>query len=338
MNKAFHKVIIYHDEVKDIPDVNLRGHILLFVPISISIDNSTPLLGDYHTDYFPRIVLYQEICKVRKKYNFYNKMHFSDIGGKKWTKFDEAKREILGIIIDALKIKSSFYFNSPLNCKFAVIFYPKGKDLKFYSGETKKEKTFRYDETLLRILIKGSAHFLYDSEKQIEIEEFITDGFSTFRPLNENRILFQIKIDEFSGRSELRNYVHFDPNLSINHLPSDHRNYEVDSTDFINANLLQVADLLLGSINRVCFTNSKLPTKIPQIGELCSKKDVIAVLMKNLLEKKFRGKGFIHSSHYKTFVVSKVDFLGDEIVFSEVGISNNNNEINPDQLPLIFNN
>ena len=91
------------------------------------------------------------------------------------------------------------------------------------------------------------------------------------------------------------------------------------SDDYIDANLLQIADLLLGSAIRSCFTGKIESKTIPKFGDLCSKKDVISTPFREMIEKKkIRGSNFIYSGHYRSFTLTKVEFSSEQIIFQEL--------------------
>lgn len=313
-----HKVIIYHDETKDVPGSNLKGHVLLFVPIKLIAKSETPLFGSSVQEYFPQELFFEKLAKYRAEFACNGKLHFTEISGKTWKKYDYAYHKAIDVTVDALRHKSPIYFQWPLNFKVAAIFYPKGTDWNIYGGNTRKEQQFRHDETLLRILLKGAAHYLYDSVNIIEIDQIISDGYSAHRCLSEDRILRRLTYEDYNNRSPLRDYVVLTSNSSIMHLPSDHKQYQIDSREYIDANFLQIADLLLGSIIRTCFVGFQSKTKLPKIGEECIKKDAIAQPVYMMLDKKNRGGGFKNSGHYKSFTITQVKFDKAGVLYKEV--------------------
>lgn len=317
-NISAHQVIVYHDETKDAQGRNFKGHVLLFVPVNLSVTNITPLFGKTVENYSPQRMLFTKLIECRQEFACYGKLHFSELSGQTWKKYDFAYRNTIEIMVDALRHKSPSLFPFPLKCKIAAIFYEKGADWKIYGGDTRKEQILRHDETLLRILLKGAAHYLYDDENTIEVTGLITDGNPAHRQFNEDRVLWRLTHDDQFGRKPLRDYVNFSPSLYINHLPSNHNEYEYDSEEYLNANFLQIADLLLGSIIRAGYKGITPRKLLPKIGEQCVKKDIIAQPIKEMLDKKSRGSGFLHSSHYKAFTISKVDFTKGGVNFTEL--------------------
>lgn len=317
-SSSLHRVIIYHDETKDVPGRNYKGHVLFFVPVSLSLRIETPLFGTFQEEYSPHEMLFGELMRCRQEFAFDGKLHFTEISGQKWTKYDSAYYKAIALAVDALRSKSSQIFSRPLCCKVAAIFYPKDADWNIYGGDSRKEQKLRHDETLLRILLKGACHYLYDDSSAIEVVKVVSDGNPTHRRLDEDRVIWRLTFDGFYGKSPLRDFVTFSSDASIIHLPSDHKNYLPDTEEYKHANFLQIADLLLGAIRRACYVGTKPTRTMPKIGEQCNKRDVIAQPVKEMLDKRKRGSGFRHSSHYRSFVITQVTFSKDGINFQEV--------------------
>ncbi len=221
--------------------------------------------------------------------------------------------------VDALRRKAPETVERPLCCKVAAIFYPSGANLRIYGGDLpRKEKRLRYDETLLRILLKGACHYLYDENNPVEIVEVVTDGAPDHRPLSKERVLVRLIYDEIYGRTPLRDYVSFASGASITQVPSDHKQHSLDSQAYLHANLLQLADLMLGSIMRACFVGFRPVSSLPRLGEECVKKDVIASPVAFMLRKVDRGAGFRRSGHYKSFSITQVSFAGENVAFRQL--------------------
>ncbi len=276
------------------------------------------MFGTLLQEYSPQEMLFKKIAECRQKFACKGKLHFAEISGKTWTKYDFAYRKAIELTVDALRHKFQVFFPYPLNCKVAAIFYPKGSDWSIYGGDSRKEKKLRFDETLLRILLKGAAHHLYDANNKVEVIALISDGNPAHRSLDKHRILGKLTCDGFYGRTPLRDYVVFAPNTSIIHLPSDLKQYQPGTNKYICASFLQIADLLLGSIMRACYVGINAITRLPLIGENCVKRDIIAQPVKEMFDKKKRGPGFRHSGHYKSFAITEVNFGTDGINFQEV--------------------
>lgn len=313
-----HRVIIYHDETKDVPQRNFKGHVLFFVPVTLTLKNETPLFGISQEEYYPQKMFLDILDHYRREFSCNGKLHFSEISGKTWKKYDYAYLKAVTLAIDALRSKSPQIFSRPLGCKVAAIFYPKDTDWSIYHGDSRKEQKLRYDETLLRILLKGACHYLYDEANPIEVVRIISDGDPAHRSLDRDRIIQRLTYGGFYNNSPLRDYVTFPPDATITHLRSDHKYYEPNTEEYRHANFLQIADLLLGGIMRACYVGFKPTKKIPKIGDQCIKKDVIALPVKEMLEKRRRGSGFRHSGHYKSFVITQVLFNKDGFNFQEV--------------------
>ncbi|MGD0878512.1 MAG: hypothetical protein ABSA01_10245 [Anaerolineales bacterium] len=317
-NLSLSKVFVYHDETKEVPGRNFKGHVLLFVPVELIIISKTPLFGLDSVEYHPRDEIAQEVLGVRRDFNYRGKFHFSKIGGSKWGTDDLAHRKAVELVVDGLCHKHQKLFKRPLHCKLAVMFYPSEADYLIYGGETKKEQKLRHDETVLRMLLKGAAHYLYDDNNRIEVANIISDGQPEHRSLDSDRILWRLTYDGLYGRAPLRDYVSLSPNATIIHLPSDHRNYEPTGEEYINAHMLQLADLMLGASLRSCYVGMTSRKTLPRIGDECVKKDIIAQPVQEMLDKRKRGGGFRYSGHYRSFNVTLVEFSEGGANFREV--------------------
>ena len=300
------EITIYQDETVVANSKNLKGHIFYFIPDKVEIIEETPLFGSNKFIVKPPQLLFQEIMRIRSKWNSNHKFHHNKISGRKWQKKNSAEKEIVNLAVESLKKFNTNQFKYPLFCKFAIIYYPKIKDISNYGGDNKKEKLLRYDETLLRFLLKGAIHFLYNENDKVLIKKIICDGESSYRNLNKDRILKRIIFDDIIGKSPLRKYVKISEKAEIVHQNSDHNKFEYERNSFINANFLQLADMILGSVNHSCFTGINQDKRILKIGEkIFDKKGIISVPIYELLNKRKRGRNFVHSSHYNTFTISK---------------------------------
>jgi hypothetical protein len=317
-NFSLNQVVIYHDETKDVAGRNFKGHILFFVPLRLVATTYSPLFGVDISEYSPHELLYNKIVELRKLFSCDGKLHFSQISGKTWKKYDFAYRNSLDVTTDGLRHKGQKEFPQPLHCKVAIIFYPKGEDYSIYGEGEKKELKLRHDETLLRILLKGSAHFLYDKNNQIEVKRIVTDGSPSYRNFDKERIIHKLTYESNNGRTPLRNYVTFSSDAEIIHLPSDHKNYTAGSEENKAANMLQLADLLLGAVMRSCFHGFRLQKKVPMIGDECTKRDIISQPVRIMLDKYKRGGGFVNSGHFKSFAISEVAFFKGGVNFREI--------------------
>lgn len=313
-----HRVVIYHDETKDVPRRNFKGHVLLFVPVTLSIKSETPLLGTFQEEYSPWEMFLTELICCRQEFACDGKLHFAEVSGKTWKKYDCAYHKALALAVDALRSKSPQIFSRPLNCKVATIFYPKDADWNIYGDDSRKEQKLRHDETLLRILLKGACHYLYNDSNLVEVTKIVSDGDPAHRKLDEDRVVWRLTYDGFFGRSALRDYVTFSVDASIVHLPSDHKNFQPDTEEYKHANFLQIADLLLGAIMRSCYVGTRPIRTMPKIGDHCNKRDVIVHPVKEMLDKRRRRSGFRNSGHYKSFAITQVIFSKDGINFQEV--------------------
>ena len=302
--KTYSKVIVYHDETKRIENTNLYGHILLFIPAYLKIEKYGTLFGDIVEEHRPRIEFYKKVIEIRKEYGADHKFHFNRIPRNgKWTKYNQCEKNFVELGVDALKTKRNSIFTSPLLFKMAIIFYPLST-LNMYGGD-RKEKHLRYHETLFRMLLKGAVHYLYDEQNQVEIIKIISDGKPYHRKLSEDRILWRLIIDDFIGEHPLRDYVNISPDCEIVHQSSNHKDFDKNSEEYIHANMLQLSDMLLGCVIHSCYKGLQIPKIPPSIGQQVEdKRGIIALPVKEMIDKRKRGRNFKYSSHYKSFSLS----------------------------------
>jgi len=337
-----HEVTVYYDETT-YPSKKLCGHVLFFVPTRIDIQKDTDLFGSFSESYNPRTELICRINNLRNEDVKSHKLHFSKIGGKEWTKKDAFTQKVVELLAVSLKKKKPPELKRPLFCKVAVLYYPENTDKSMYGGSTRDEKKLRFDETTLRMLLKGACHYLYDENNTVEITDFIVDGNPASRDYDDQRIIKRLSNEEFGYPSELRSYVRFDPTIQITHLDSNHTLYEKESIEYEHANLLQCADLLLGSFN-YALLDPKIPTnQLYQVKEICdSKKSIISYPVFHMIGKEAREGGFPNSSHYKMFTASKLVFENDSVRFQNCydlyqnKTKDNSLDIGDSQLGLIF--
>ncbi|MCK4818806.1 hypothetical protein KA005_23740, partial [bacterium] len=268
--------LIYHDESKKVFK-NVWAHALFFVPESTSEK------------------LVEKLLEIRIKYGCNNRLHFANISGKKICTEDGSIviKEWIEHAIEALRSKGSYIFRLPLNCKLGVIFFPTWLELDLYGGGSQSERMLRYFETVLRMLLKGCAHLLYDESKKLKIMGIITDGEPWHRELDSIRVVDRL-ITNF------RDYVEVDSNAYIEGICSDHKS--CDCTDYNKAQILQITDLLLGSIIHCCFRDLKYGDK----------KEKIIRPTREMLEKRNRGRNFRRSGHYKSLSLSFANIKNDQ--------------------------
>lgn len=316
-------VHIYCDETKNLKSSGgqtISGLVIFIVPERIHISGALPLFVVDEIEYSPKKDLIKEILKIRKCYHFNGKFHFSEISGKKWSVVNLPFKLVIELLVEALRCKQSTVFLSPAFCKFGILYYPEKVRKHIFFGESTKENQVRYDETILRMLIKGTCHYLYDEENKITIKKIIIDGLPAHRCYDTSRIVEKLYSDEFNNkRSPLKNFVKFQQDLDIIHLQSDHRQYAVESEDYADANLLQCADLLLGAVNKICLNGYQPQFIQPQIGDECDKKAVIAKpILDMIIKRNKRKSGFLNSSHYRSFTISRVGIENGSLIFSDL--------------------
>jgi len=320
--QSSNEVVIYHDETKNVNSGKYKGHVFLFVPIKATIIHNSPLLGLDIEEYNPSNIFYEKILELRKTYQINHKLHFSEIAGRRWSKTDIGVRMMSEVSVEALKHKFVQMFKKPILCKLSIMFYPKKPNFNLYGGGARKEQQLRYDETIMRIMLKGALHYLYDATNKIRFVALYSDGKPDHRPLDFERVVHRIKYDGQYGRTPLRDYVEFSPNAQVIHLQSDHNLYPASDEKYKHANFLQLADILLGSVIRSCYSGIQTSENLPKIrsiiGEPKHKKDIIACPVWKMLEKRNRKKGFKNSGHYKTFSLNELTFENSQPNFRTI--------------------
>lgn len=132
-------VIAYHDETK-IKKHQLKGHIFFFAPTSLNINYEGGLFSSERIMQHPLHSLFKRVEEIRLQHTCDRKFHFNEISGKRWYEQDNADRELMELLADALRSKGAVFFNYPLNCKFTVIYYFSSQDVLGYGGHQKWEK------------------------------------------------------------------------------------------------------------------------------------------------------------------------------------------------------
>lgn len=311
-----HEVVIYHDECKHIPG-GLKAHGLLFVPTCIAITDRTPLFGPDRRDYRPLERLLDQMHQIRTRCRLDSKLHFNQLSGTKWGRRAQAYRYFVELAVDALRSKRPVHFRSPLCCKLAIMVYPAKTEFTQYGGGERKEQRLRFDETMLRTTLKGAVHYLYGDSQPVNVRAIVSDGHPYHRRLDDKRVRCRLLAEESRGRTPLRGYVEFARSAGLYQLSSDHREYLPSTRKFVHANMLQLVDLLLGSVRHVCFGDRVTDwPAMPRFGREVPKKDVVAYPVKQMLDKECRGTAFRYSGHFGSFSVSRLSFAGDSLTFS----------------------
>jgi len=314
-------VVVYHDETRNANQGKYRGHIFFFVPQVINVSHGQALFGqDAHT-YNPTALLCEKISALRTEFDLSTeKLHFTDISGRKWGRSEEGYRVMMEVLVDSLRHKFPQIFKVPLSCKLAVIFYPKKCDVDMYGG-TGKERYLRHDETVMRMLLKGALHYLYDDSNEVSIDAIYTDGQPMHRPLNDERVIDRLRNDDQYGRKPLREYVDLANTAQLIGIDSDHTKYDLSSPEYKHSNFLQLADLLLGAVVRSCYSCTRRCRNLPRIGTSLTAQDKKAIIpypVMEMLEKKKRGVGFKNSGHYKAFSLTELTFKDSAPDFKEL--------------------
>jgi hypothetical protein len=223
--------------------------------------------------------------------------------------------------VDALRCSRPEFFDKPLHCKFGVILYPTPDkfSLSKYLGENKSERGFRFDETTMRMLLKGACHFLYGQGHHVNIINIFSDGQPKHRRLDEDRVLKRVVYDDIVGKSPLRGYVTISENLEVYHMDSNHLRHDIGSADHAHANFLQLTDMLLGGAINACLKENAYFGRRPRIGEeVEAKKPIVSTPIREMLDKRKRGSGFDKSSHYKSFTLTRATIEHGHWVFENL--------------------
>lgn len=273
--------VIYHDETKDKP----FAHAVFLVPKSA------------------KDRLLKELYSARKRYRCDSKLHFADFSGSRFTRKEKCAAEWIELGVEVLRHKGQEpRFRLPFKCKLGILFTNPADMKRSMYGGTPKERYLRKIETLLRITIKGCLHYCFSKDNPVFISEFFTDGKPWHRELDSERILSRLG-------GEAKDYVSFSPRVSIQSLPSDHRREDCRLPN--DAQLLQLCDLLLGSVLHLCGRS-------PERGKV---KEILSRPVREMLEKTKRGRDFQHSGHYKSFTVGQVNFSEEGLSFGHMRIA-----------------
>lgn len=316
-----HRLHVFHDETEFQAGIRYKGHVLYFVPESLTLRSSTPMFGKYELAYSPINEIRRDIETFRKSSSDDHKLHFSSLSGRRWYQRDSITRLAVEHAVDSLRSKRPKSFSNPLCCKMAILFFSSNTDLSLYGGESRKEKRLRHHETVLRMLLKGALHYLYSDEDEVEVEviSLVSDGDPFHRELSDGRVMWQINYDQYQGRTPLNPNIKFSKDATIEQIDSDHKEHSHDSDNWMRANILQIADLLLGSTIRSCHIGCKDYPRMPKPGsEVEDKKGIVAYPVKRLLLKEKRGFRFQFSGHHRSFSVSYIKFENGGIFFKPI--------------------
>jgi len=279
-----HECTIYHDESKGVIAGNVWAHGLLFVPESA------------------RFRLLEKLYEsIGKHCGEDKRLHFTDISGKEICAQDGSVviRDWVHYGVDALRNKGSAIFRPALNCKLGIIIFDTSVPLDLYGGETRGEKKLRYFETVLRMLLKGCSHYLYNQNNRLRIKGIITDGEPWHRKIDEVRILNPLVRD-------VRGYVEIDDEAYIEAAPKDHRSPKC--TDCDKSHLLKLIDHLLGCVVQSCFRDLAHGRK----------KEIIARPVRDMLDKRRRKSRFQASGHYRQFAISYARLINGQWFFEQI--------------------
>lgn len=316
------KLTVYYDET-ELKHVQLCGHVLYFVPseISATYENHLPIRGNYclpikdNYCYSPSEELLKIIYKIRETEPHNKKFHFKKFTGKYQTKYDRPALLLMAALVDSLRSARFGEFNMPLHCKLAIMYYGNKVRKNYYGGDTHEQK-IRYDETMLRILLKSALHYFYKDGDDIVITDFIVDGKPNSREMDKHRVVQTLLFEEHHQRTPLRKNIQIDPTLKIKHISSDHKDHLHNTIEYEHANLLQCADLLLGAANYTFYPPANQQENSAKgFQSSKNKKQKLSIPFDNMICKLKRRGGFVNSSHFKSFTVSNISFEQDKIIF-----------------------
>jgi len=281
---------VYHDEIKDDKN-NPIAHGFLIVPIK----SKSILLKDL--DYWRNRHKTQAL-----------KINWKNLSGQNWAPIFGCARDWLNCCVEGMaKLRylnrSNENIERPLGLRFFAIFMKSLNILSddYWKWDINQEKAIKKFETLLRIGLKGGLHYLYSPEYQIKINNFVTDAGAFHRPIDSRRIINRLNF-------ELKNYVDLSNVSTIQSCISDHRKIECIDKD--SANLLQLCDLMLGSVSFNCYkSDHKLKLQISDN-------------VRKLLDKQKRGRAFERSRHFKTFSISVADIFENNWKFDQLKTKN----------------
>jgi len=249
MKKFFLRVLVFHDELKNL---KLEGqgpkfsvHSLLAVPLLVKEDNALFPLRAYPLFKLPKAI--EDLCE---KLNFQSELHFRDIeNNARWSNRDQASLDALRVVISALRHKGrkgdpeSFEHPDipPLFCRWGVLVYPQETNYLSMSQEKEKEKALIHFEAFLRIALKGLLHYGFwgidGYQFRVELCGVVLDGRDhLYREISRERVLGRLK-------GELRENVYIADEAYIDYVDSDHRK----SGKPLLSRMIQVNDLLLGA-------------------------------------------------------------------------------------------
>lgn len=320
MKKVTSDVYVYHDETTDAGESNLKGHVFFFVPKKVVVERDETFFSDGVLSASSLERLYEQVKAIREDKDLIRKLHFTEISGNEWGPSAQAQRDILELAVDSLRHKNVKKLNTPHHSKLAIILYkhPKDSSLALYGGE-RKEKLLKYDETLMRFLLKGALHYLYDKDTQVRLLRIVSDGEPNHRKISEERVINRLVEEQILNKG-LRDYVKISDDVEIVHQSSQHKDFEQGTKERLNANMLQIADMLLGSVLYHCL-NKNLSTseKLPRYGtKVDDKKGVISYPVRKMINKRKRGSNFKYSGHYKSFSLSEAEIKNNEWQFDSI--------------------
>ena len=204
----------------------------------------------------PRRELLKAISDVRKSGKFDRKFHFTEISGRSVRPKDNVLVRYLSL---ATRFLTPFHlsgFDSYKGCKVTTTAYNNCSRTNLYVGGRKESKV-KYHESLLRNLIKSALHYFYSNDNQVLVQKVVCDTSPFHRDISAERTIHRLGDSGFYGSSSLGKWVRINPNCELIHLNSDHRVHNESSSSRAHAEVLQMTDMVIGSVNYVHATPEK---------------------------------------------------------------------------------
>lgn len=269
------EIEIFHDEMLD-DSSNPFAHQFLFIPVQAK---------EY---------LFKVLEDIRLKSNAPNMtINWKELSGDTRSRYLTAK-QWLSIFIEALYERGSFLYPmsggeilaaaGPLGVKSATFLIDSRDQLddRYWRGSRISPRNHKY-LTIFKIGIKGALHYLYNPSQfnisNLVVKKLYTDGVeSNSLPLSHMEVLSELA-------PSLRPYITIE-DTAISFVPkSSVKTAEVD--------LLELTDVVLGS---TVFLGKSVNDE---------NKEELTRKLREMYNKRNRGRGFLSSGHYGTFAVSK---------------------------------
>jgi hypothetical protein len=204
----------------------------------------------------PQRELLKAISDVRKSGKFDRKFHFTEISGRSARPKDDVLIRYLSLAARFLTPISLSGFDSHKGCKVTTTAYNNCSRTDLYDGGRKESKV-KYHESLLRNLIKSALHYFYNDDNQVLVQKVVCDMSPFHRDISAERTIHRLWDSDFYGSSSLGKWVRINRNCELIHLNSDHRVHDEGTGSRAHAEVLQMTDMVIGSVNYVHATPEK---------------------------------------------------------------------------------